>query len=398
MLSARWEAPAAPGSFVPFGRWSEPRTSVVVGEPSPEEPVVERRDRGVADALGGQRAHEERGRRQHEPQDDPQQEARREAQRRDLPREREVRAPTAAVDGARRLAAAPVAAAPGAVGPGLAVGGGLAPGGLAPELVERGAVVGRVGSSPEEAGAGAVHLVLGAFRHAPRMVADMARGCVIGVDLGGTKLLAGAVTPDRAVRHRAFRLARGDGTQQVLDQLTAVVEEVRAAAGDVEAVGVGVPALIDRRTGVARSSNHLPLQDVPVADVLAERTGLPVFVDNDGNAALLAEWRWGAARGRPGRGPPDPRHRHRRRAARRRDDRPRRGGGGGRARPRRHRGRRAAVPRGLSRPRVPGGVRLGRRARARGPARRRGGPALGARAGAGRRDGGDGGARDRDGP
>jgi glucokinase len=129
------------------------------------------------------------------------------------------------------------------------------------------------------------------------MVADMARGCVIGVDLGGTKLLAGAVTPDRAVRHRAFRLARGDGTQQVLDQLTAVVEEVRAAAGDVEAVGVGVPALIDRRTGVARSSNHLPLQDVPVADVLAERTGLPVFVDNDGNAALLAEWRWGAAQG-----------------------------------------------------------------------------------------------------
>lgn len=125
----------------------------------------------------------------------------------------------------------------------------------------------------------------------------MARGCVIGVDLGGTKLLAGAVTPDRAVRHRAFRLARGEGTQQVLGHLIDVIEEVRAATGDVDAVGVGLPALVDRATGVARSSNHLPLHDVPVRDVLAERTGLPVFVDNDGNAALLAEWRWGAAVG-----------------------------------------------------------------------------------------------------
>jgi len=48
---------------------------------------------------------------------------------------------------------------------------------------------------------------------------------------------------------------------------------------------------------VALDSNHLPLHGVAVRDVLAERLGLPVAVDNDGNAAMLAEWRWGEARG-----------------------------------------------------------------------------------------------------
>jgi len=132
------------------------------------------------------------------------------------------------------------------------------------------------------------------------MVADMARRCVIGVDLGGTKLLAGAVDDRPTVRHRAFRAGRGEDTQEVLDGLVEVVEEVRAATegeADVGAVGLGLPALIDRRSGRALASNHLPLTDVPVRDIVSERTGLPVFVDNDGNNALLAESRWGAARG-----------------------------------------------------------------------------------------------------
>jgi glucokinase len=65
----------------------------------------------------------------------------------------------------------------------------------------------------------------------------------------------------------------------------------------VLAVGLGIPCLVDPDTGVALDSNHLPLHGVAVRDVLAERLGLPVAVDNDGNAAMLAEWRWGEARG-----------------------------------------------------------------------------------------------------
>jgi glucokinase len=65
----------------------------------------------------------------------------------------------------------------------------------------------------------------------------------------------------------------------------------------VAAVGFGIPALIDQRTATAVFSVHLPLANLAFADLMAERLELPVFVDNDANAAALAEHRGGAARG-----------------------------------------------------------------------------------------------------
>jgi glucokinase len=127
----------------------------------------------------------------------------------------------------------------------------------------------------------------------------MSAGCVIGVDLGGTKLLAGVVDPDLNVRHRVFRHAReGKGTEQLLDALVEAVEEVRTAAGgELTAVGFGIPSLVDAQTGSAATTVHLPLRDVPLRDVMAERLGVPVAVDNDANAAMIAEHRRGVARG-----------------------------------------------------------------------------------------------------
>jgi glucokinase len=126
----------------------------------------------------------------------------------------------------------------------------------------------------------------------------MAAGCVIGVDLGGTKLLAGTVDSKLEVHHRVYRLARPDDTGALLDQLVeAVREAMDASPGEVLAVGLGVPCLVDPATGVALDSNHLPLRGVAVRDLLAERVGLPVVVDNDANAAMLVEWRCGEARG-----------------------------------------------------------------------------------------------------
>ena len=129
----------------------------------------------------------------------------------------------------------------------------------------------------------------------------MATGCVIGVDLGGTKLLAGAVDPALNVHHRATRPAHARDHNAVLDTVVSAVQEVRDAieggSGSVEAVGIGIPALIDTERGAAVMSTHLPLGGVPFAALATERIGLPVFVDNDANAAMLAEWRFGAARG-----------------------------------------------------------------------------------------------------
>jgi glucokinase len=119
---------------------------------------------------------------------------------------------------------------------------------------------------------------------------------VIGIDAGGTKLLGGVVDQGLVVHHRVHRTWRGSDRSETLDIFVEAVEEVRAAAPDVAAVGFGIPALVEWDTGVSRWSTHLPLEDVRFRDLMSERLGLPVIVDNDANAALLAEARFGAAR------------------------------------------------------------------------------------------------------
>jgi glucokinase len=120
---------------------------------------------------------------------------------------------------------------------------------------------------------------------------------VIGIDAGGTKLLGGVVDEQMVVHHRVHRTWRGADRQETLDIFTDAVEEVRAAAPEVEAIGFGIPALVEWEAGVSRWSNHLPLDGVPFRDLMSERLGLRVVVDNDGNASMLAEARYGAAAG-----------------------------------------------------------------------------------------------------
>jgi glucokinase len=120
----------------------------------------------------------------------------------------------------------------------------------------------------------------------------------IGVDLGGTKLFAGAIDSGLGVHYRAQRTVSGLDQASLLDVAVDAVNEVReSAGGEVAAVGFGIPCLIDRRTGKAVIAVNLPLADIAFADVMSERLDLPVFVDNDGNVAALAEHRAGAARG-----------------------------------------------------------------------------------------------------
>jgi len=119
---------------------------------------------------------------------------------------------------------------------------------------------------------------------------------VIGIDAGGTKLLGGVVDEQLVVHHRVHRLWRGADRQETLDIFVGAVDEARSAAPDVEAIGFGIPSLVEWETGVSRWSNHLPLADVPFRDLMSERLGMPVVVDNDSNMALLAEHRRGAAR------------------------------------------------------------------------------------------------------
>jgi glucokinase len=126
----------------------------------------------------------------------------------------------------------------------------------------------------------------------------MAGRRTIGVDMGGTKLLAGAVDTGLSVHHRVQRTLTGLDQSTVLDVTVEAVEEARASAGgEIAAVGFGIPCLMDQRSGRGVIAVNLPLANVPFGDIMAERLGLPVFVDNDANMAALAEHRAGAARG-----------------------------------------------------------------------------------------------------
>ena len=125
----------------------------------------------------------------------------------------------------------------------------------------------------------------------------MSSGPVIGVDAGGTKLLAGVVHEDLTVGHRVRRLWSGGDRAEVLATMVEAVCEARATAPDATVVGFGIPALIDFERGIAESSVHLPLEGLPFRDEITSRLGLPVHLDNDANLAVLAEQRAGAARG-----------------------------------------------------------------------------------------------------
>jgi glucokinase len=117
----------------------------------------------------------------------------------------------------------------------------------------------------------------------------------MGIDLGGTKILAGVVDRDGRVHRRDGCETPVQSQEELLAELDAVVESLLGE--DVAALGFGIPSTIDQRTGRAISSVHVPLADIDFRDRMASRFGLPVGIDNDGNAAAIAEWKLGAGRG-----------------------------------------------------------------------------------------------------
>ena len=119
----------------------------------------------------------------------------------------------------------------------------------------------------------------------------------IGVDLGGTKMLVGVVNDENEVFGRASAPSVGLGKEEILDVIARALREARDARPQVAAAGLGIPCTIDRDGGIAINAVNLDLAGVPIRDLMTERLGLPVFIDNDANVAALAEHRFGAARG-----------------------------------------------------------------------------------------------------
>jgi glucokinase len=119
---------------------------------------------------------------------------------------------------------------------------------------------------------------------------------VIGVDVGGTKILGAVVTQEGEIVARDQRDTEVSSEDALLAVIDGIVQDFRADT-EVVALGFGLPSRIDQRTGHAVASVNVPLEGVDFRSRMQERHGLPVGIDNDGTAAAIGEWTAGAARG-----------------------------------------------------------------------------------------------------
>jgi glucokinase len=118
----------------------------------------------------------------------------------------------------------------------------------------------------------------------------------IGIDIGGTKIAGAVVTGSGEIlRHLRIPTPPGrDGTPVALPEL---VTRLRAEHPAVEAIGVGAAGMVEWPAGYLRWAPNNDYQELPLRDLLAERTGLPTVVENDANAAAWAEARVGRGTG-----------------------------------------------------------------------------------------------------
>jgi glucokinase len=129
------------------------------------------------------------------------------------------------------------------------------------------------------------------------------RGAVLGLDIGGTKIAAGVVDADGAVRgfvSAPTEAQRGpeDGIARLFDLGRRAVDEAGVAWDEIAAVGIGCGGPLDSKNGILIAPLHLTgWTDIPLAQLASETLGRPAVLDNDAVAACAGEHRYGAGRG-----------------------------------------------------------------------------------------------------
>lgn len=133
--------------------------------------------------------------------------------------------------------------------------------------------------------------------------ADTAKNIFVGVDIGGTKVAAGLVNTQGEIlsSSRQPMVANGDaaaGLNSVASTIDALFVANSKAQETIRGIGICAPGPLDPKTGVVINPPNLKCwRNFPLADEMARRYRVPVKVDNDGNAAALAEFLWGAGQG-----------------------------------------------------------------------------------------------------
>ena len=132
--------------------------------------------------------------------------------------------------------------------------------------------------------------------------AAMGRGLVLGVDIGGTKVAVGLVDHAGKILAQARKpMVTNAGAAGALQAVTDAIDILASSAtaeGRLQSIGICAPGPLDPKAGVVLNPPNLPYwRNFPLAEEVAKHYQLPVKLDNDANAAALAETIWGAARG-----------------------------------------------------------------------------------------------------
>ena len=123
----------------------------------------------------------------------------------------------------------------------------------------------------------------------------------IGIDLGGTNIAAGVVNENNEiVAKTSVKTGSGRPVNLIVDDMAnaakSAAESIGLTLNEVEWVGVGAPGTANKASGVIEYSNNLGWYDVPLVQMLEERTGKKVYIENDANAAAYGEYVAGAAK------------------------------------------------------------------------------------------------------
>ena len=129
---------------------------------------------------------------------------------------------------------------------------------------------------------------------------NSSQGTFLGVDIGGTKVAVGVVDASGKILAQQRKPMIANGTPEAgLVAVTDAIDSILSSSErGVQGIGICAPGPLDPKTGVVLNPPNLPCwRNFPLAQKVTGKYSVPVKVDNDANAAALAETRWGAARG-----------------------------------------------------------------------------------------------------
>ena len=120
---------------------------------------------------------------------------------------------------------------------------------------------------------------------------------LIGVDIGGTNLVAATVSETGDIlRKVSTPVDRAWNAEELCNQIVNLARDAAEGASKIEAVGLGFPGLVDQRSGVIVQTPNMPFRNTPFREMFQKQWNIPLYLGNDANCAAIGEYWAGAAK------------------------------------------------------------------------------------------------------